>query len=91
MAFCMYRCEKCKTVVPAGQSANLVVVKTRPRNYRVTRAVRSGPRARPTYQEVDAGSGWETVQELSVCAACKQVLEDDESIPVMVRPEGDAS
>lgn len=80
----MYRCDKCKSIVVAGEPANLVVTKIRTRTYRVTRAVRRNRRERPTYREVDAGTGWEAVEELSVCTACKEALETDESIPETV-------
>ena len=77
----MYRCDRCKNIVEAGLPANMVVTKIRPRTYRVTRAVKGPRKGRPTYQEVQAGTGWEPVEELSVCAECRDILEKDESIP----------
>ena len=80
----MYRCQQCGTVAQARTPSNLVVTKIRRRTYMERRAVRGRGRGRPTFENVEAGKGWERVEEKLVCTDCAKKMNADESIPVEV-------
>jgi rubredoxin len=75
----VFRCQLCKTVVPAGTRTQKLTTKTRPKEYPSRgsdpseRRGRRFSRGRPSKQKFDkGGTGFEIVQEISVCPACAE-------------------
>ncbi len=75
----MYRCEKCKTIVPPNQKLNRVIVETRPKSYPIFRKAggRRGFDGPP--EPVRNAIGYEIAKEMSVCAPCAADLAEVEA------------
>ena len=75
----MFRCERCGQVVPAGTSAQSVVVQSRSKEYPERTQKQAVGRSRyPRERTVDkGGEGQEIVRELKVCPKCAGELEGD--------------
>ena len=76
----MFRCEKCGEVVPAGTSAQQVVVQSRDKEYPERTEKQATGRSRyPRERTVDkGGEGQEIVRELKVCPKCAAELAHGE-------------
>jgi hypothetical protein len=75
----VFRCQLCKTIVPAGTRTQKLTTKTRPKEYAARgtdpseRRGRRFSRGRPSKQKFDkGGTGFEIVQEISVCPSCAE-------------------
>ena len=79
----VFRCDSCKTVVPAGTREQKVIVETRSKTYEARGGsgrdgMRSGPRSRgPIGRRArrqrafdKGGSGTEIVREIALCPKC---------------------
>ncbi len=75
----MFRCEKCGDVVPAGVSAQNVVVQSRSKDYPTRTETTTAGRSRyPRERTVDkGGEGHEIVRELKVCPKCAEELHEE--------------
>ena len=75
----MFRCEKCGAVVPAGTSAQSVIVQSRSKEYPERTQKQAVGRSRyPRERTVDkGGEGEEIVRELKVCPKCAAELSED--------------
>lgn len=75
----MFRCEKCGEIVPAGTSAQSVIVQSRSKEYpERTESQPTGRSRYPRERTVDkGGEGREIVRELKVCPRCANQLEDE--------------
>jgi hypothetical protein len=86
----MFKCEFCKTSVPAHISVFRIVIETRQRIYppraRVHRVIerpkkgRSQNKKKAEYTDDPGGRGWEIVREAKACPACAAAhLHPDEA------------
>lgn len=72
----MYRCEACKTVVPAGTPQVRVVLETRRKTYDITPQLseKEKKKARRRGMNVDRtnefATGWEIAREAALCPQC---------------------
>ena len=75
----MFRCEKCGDVVPAGVSAQSVVVQSRSKDYPTrTESLALGRSRYQRERTVDkGGEGREIVRELKVCPKCAAELQEE--------------
>lgn len=74
---CMYRCQLCGGVAPAGTRAVKVVVAARPKAYPPRRSANTVHKRNPrtgkwSWEETDdpGGVGWEIGREVTACPGC---------------------
>lgn len=81
----MFRCQMCKTIVPAGQSANKLIVSRRAKIYAPRTKKFARARGYRSERIIDrGGSGHEIVRELMVCASCAASQADVEPVLISV-------
>jgi hypothetical protein len=75
----MFRCERCGDIVPAGVSAQSVIVQSRPKDYPSrSESLATGRSRYPRERTVDkGGEGREIVRELRVCPKCAAELHEE--------------
>ena len=75
----MFRCEKCGDIVPAGVSAQSVVVQSRAKDYPSRSESLATGRSRYLRERtVDkGGEGREIVRELKVCPKCAAEMNEE--------------
>ncbi|MEZ6060398.1 MAG: hypothetical protein R3C19_08560 [Planctomycetaceae bacterium] len=92
----MFRCQVCKTVVPAGTKSQKLTVRVRQKLYRGT--VEEMPRRRgrgrfpePRVPRDRGGSGHEIVREITVCDSCaRKYAERQEAMLQAARADASA-
>ena len=63
----MFNCEFCKCTSKSGEKENVVVVKTRPKEYKYQLTIYEDGRRKKINKE---SSGFEVVNEIKVCYNC---------------------